>query len=108
MELVTVKVKSFIDIPENYTGIVECSDGTKYWYLNEKYHRTDGPAVECADGSKYWYINGKCHRTDGPAIEYPDGRSYWYLNHKQYTKEEHFQCVAKNHPESIRKLIWNL
>jgi hypothetical protein len=26
--------------------------------LDDKLHRTDGPAVECADGSKYWYLDG--------------------------------------------------
>jgi len=34
-------------------------NGTKYWYLNGKRHREDGPAVECANGTKYWWLNGK-------------------------------------------------
>ena len=127
----TIKVNTWEDIPENYTGIVEYPDGTKRWYLNEKLHRTDGPAVEYYNGIKYWYLNDKCHRTDGPAmehpngikywylngerhridgpaVEYPDGSKEWYLNYKQYTKEEHFRYVAKHYPNSIRKLIWNL
>ena len=131
MELVTIKVEHWKEIPENYTGIaeyhnrtklwylngeyhridrpaVEGSDGTKYWYLEGKCHRTNGPAIEFPNGSRYWYLNGKYHRTNGPAIEHPDGRRYWYLNGKEYTKEEYFQYVAKHHPESIRKLIWNL
>ena len=58
-------------------------NGDKYWYLNDKLHREDGPAVECTDGSKWWYLNGKYHREDGPAIEYADGTKYWYLNGKQ-------------------------
>ena len=33
--------------------------GTKYWYLDNKRHRTDGPAVKLVDGDKYWYLNGK-------------------------------------------------
>lgn len=33
-------------------------DGTKYWFLNDKLHRIDGPAIEWADGSKEWYLNG--------------------------------------------------
>ena len=49
------------------------ADGTKYWYLNGKRHREDGPAVECADGHKEWYLNGKRHREDGPAVECADG-----------------------------------
>ena len=127
----TIKVESWRGIPKNYTGIVEYSngakewylkgklhrtdgpaveysDGTKAWYLNGKHHRTDGPAVEYSDGTKQWYLKGKLHRIDGPAVEYPDGTKYWYVDGKYYTREEHFQCVAEHHPESIRKLIWNL
>jgi hypothetical protein len=33
------------------------SNGTKYWYLNGKYHREDGPALEYSNGNKYWYHN---------------------------------------------------
>jgi len=33
-------------------------DGTKYWYLNGKKHREDGPAIERASGYKAWYLNG--------------------------------------------------
>ena len=56
------------------------SDGTKYWRLNGRRHRVDGPAVEWSNGDKHWYINGKLHRLDGPAIEYVNGNKYWYLN----------------------------
>ena len=40
------------------------TDGTKCWYVNNRLHRTDGPAVECADGSKSWYVNGKQYGTN--------------------------------------------
>ena len=30
------------------------------------------------DGSKAWYVDDKLHRLDGPAIEYPDGGKEWY------------------------------
>jgi len=33
--------------------------GNKRWYLNDKYHREDGPAVERATGYKAWYLNDK-------------------------------------------------
>ena len=32
--------------------------GTKRWWLNNKLHREDGPAVEHFDGVKYWHLNG--------------------------------------------------
>ena len=34
-------------------------NGTKYWFLNDKLHREDGPAYEHHNGSKYWYLNDK-------------------------------------------------
>jgi len=33
--------------------------GNKLWYLNDKLHREDGPAIEYANGDKEWYLNGK-------------------------------------------------
>jgi hypothetical protein len=59
-------------------------DGTKYWYLNDKLHREDGPAIEYADGSKQWYLNGNIHRTDGPAVEYSDGTKMWFVNGERH------------------------
>ena len=66
-------------------------NGTKFWYLNGKYHREDGPAVEYANGDKGWYLNGKLHREDDPAIEWADGTKFWYLNGIKMTEEEHQQ-----------------
>ena len=43
-------------------NITECkidANGNKFWYLNDKYHREDGPAIEYADGRTYYWINGK-------------------------------------------------
>ena len=42
---------------------------------------------ESANGDKFWYLNGKRHREDGPAIEYSDGGKSWYLNGKEVTEE---------------------
>ena len=60
--------------------------GRKYWYLNGKLHREDGPAIEHSDGSKYWCLNGELHREDGPAIEDSNGCGSWYLNGKLLTE----------------------
>ena len=35
--------------------------GNKYWYMNGKRHRENGPAVEWANGSKFWYLNDVCY-----------------------------------------------
>ena len=64
------------------------NNGYEEWYLNDKLHREDGPAVEWDNGYKSWYLNGKRHREDGPAIEYSDGDKEWYLNGIEYTEDE--------------------
>jgi len=53
-------------------------DGTKQWFLNNKLHRLDGPAVETPEGSRCWYYRGLNHRVNGPAIEYADGSRVWF------------------------------
>jgi hypothetical protein len=59
-------------------------DGNKSWYLNDRLHRDDGPAVEYDNCYKSWWQHGQLHRADGPAIEYADGTTkYWYYKGKQ-------------------------
>ena len=80
---------------------VEFANGTKYWYINDKCHREDGPAIEGANGTKFWYINGKRHREDGPAIEYANGTKYWYINGKKYPDAQQWakaMLQSKNKP----------
>jgi len=52
--------------------------GVQEWYLNEKLHRVDGPAVIDSE-YQVWCLNGKIHRTDGPAVIDRDYQE-WYLN----------------------------
>ena len=33
-------------------------NGEKRWYLNDKPHREDGPAIEWYNGIKQWFLNG--------------------------------------------------
>ena len=68
----------------NKKSICEISNsGNKYWWLNGKLHREEGPAVEYADGSKRWMINGEYHREDGPAIESYDGNKFCLYQGKE-------------------------
>jgi hypothetical protein len=71
------------------------ANGTKYWYLNNKLHREDGPAIEWANGDKKWYLNGNCHREDGPAIEDASGEKHWFLNGKELTEAEFNKKLKK-------------
>jgi hypothetical protein len=79
---------------------IEWSSGTKAWYQNGKLYRDDGPTVERADGTKEWCqnielhrIDGELHRIDGPAVEWADGSKEWWLNGKQYTEEEFNKAI---------------
>jgi hypothetical protein len=49
-------------------GLEIDSSGDKVWYLNDQYHREDGPAIERIRGTKMWYINGERHNENGPAV----------------------------------------
>jgi len=69
-------------------GMTTNKYGDKTWYVNDKIHREDGPAIEFASGYKVWYLNDKRHREDGPAIEYADGDKSWWINGKKLTEEE--------------------
>ena len=40
------------------------------------------------NGDKQWFLNNKRHREDGPAVEYIDGTKYWFLNGTKYTEQE--------------------
>jgi len=70
-------------------------NGSRFWYLNGKLHREDGPAIEYTDGTRIWWLDGKRHREDGPAIENADGTRYWYLNGEDYTEEDFIKKTAK-------------
>jgi hypothetical protein len=75
----------------------EHTDGDKFWYLNGKLHRIDGPAVDVW-GYKSYYINGIRHREDGPAIEFTDGTKEWWLNGQQ------IPCITQLQFERLMKL----
>jgi hypothetical protein len=82
---------------------LERVDGEKCWFLNDKRHREDGPAIECPDGEKRWYLNDKLHREDGPAIEYSNGAKEWFLNGNRVSWKEVFK-KAKTQEIELRIL----
>jgi len=47
-------------------------------------------------GNKYWYLDGKLHREDGPAIEFSYGANEWYLYGKFLTEAEHKAATSKH------------
>ena len=69
--------------------------GTRRWWLNDKFHREDGPAIEYTNGRKWWYFNGKPHRENGPAVEYANGTKYWYLGGIGYSEFDYWKELQK-------------
>ena len=67
-----------------FTVVKVDRNGTKIWYLGNKLHRRDGPAVERVNGEKAWFFEGKRHRVDGPAVEWADGIKEWYFEDKKH------------------------
>lgn len=46
---------------------VKQEDGAIKWLNNkDQCHRIDGPAIVDSNGSKYWCLNDRLHREDGP------------------------------------------
>lgn len=39
-------------------------------------------------GNKFYYLDGKLHRTDGPAVMWSSGRKFWYIDGQEYTFKE--------------------
>ena len=78
--------------------------GTKYWHLNNKLHRENGPAVEWENGYKAWYLNGKKHRENGPAVEWVNGDKSWYLNGKKLTEKEYKKATRKHKEYTVSEL----
>ncbi|CAB4129610.1 hypothetical protein UFOVP116_56 [uncultured Caudovirales phage] len=79
--------------------------GDRYWRLNGKYHREDGPAIEYASGAKMWYRNGRLHREDGPAVMWAGGGISWFRNGKRYNTLQEFCEASPNKIASTLLMI---
>ena len=82
-----LKIKSYNEIPKNFTGIIDWQNGTHHWYKDGEYHRLDGPSVAHEDGTEFWYKEGRPHRLDGPAIIYVDGSTEWWIEGKLHRED---------------------
>jgi len=75
-------------------GLIINERETSYYYLNDKLHREDGPAIERRNGDKEWWIHGKCHREDGPACEYAFGKFY-FLNDQEFSEQDYWKEIER-------------
>jgi hypothetical protein len=114
------------DYMENETG--------RYWRVNGKSHRDDGPAVITVEGSQTWFQHGVIrrknngdgpshigvdgtqwwtnekgfHRDDGPAIIYPDGarRIQGFTIHRDDEPNNRNQWFINDHPITANVRAW--
>lgn len=85
--------------------VIEIYNGSKFWFSNNKRHRTDGPAVECESGTREWWVAGKRHRTDGPSIERANGENYWYINGHNFTFDEWAEVLEYSEQDKLYYLL---
>ena len=79
------------------SGYIETGpDGSvRHYDRDDRYHRTNGPAVIYPSGTRYWFQNGVLHRLDGPAVEnVVRGVRIWYIYGKALSEKEFLQHVA--------------
>ena len=89
----------------NWYSVEVFKNGSKFWFMNNKSHREDGPAAEYADGEKRWYLNNELHREDGPAVEYASGEKRWYIKGKRYTESEYKAEMVKRNNTCDGKIV---
>ena len=91
----SVKIKSEYSDLDKYKldggNICYCKKNKNIW------HNPYGAAYIGTDGYKEYWIENKLHRLDGPAIMYLNDREYYYINGNLLTKEE-FEV----HPDRLK------
>lgn len=70
--------------------------GIVFKYVNKfDLNRKNGPCIVTTGGYVAWYLDNKRHRIDGPAMIWSDGSEEYFLNDKQYTKEEYYEKLKE-------------
>ena len=72
-------MESKTQFPDTFTEVaLDLRQNVLFLDSNSQLHNPYGPSVKFADGSEWYHIHGKRHRTDGPAIIHVSGLiSYW-------------------------------
>jgi hypothetical protein len=87
-------------------GLVISEIGTRIYYLNDRFHRENGPAIEYISGSKEYWIHGQLHREDGPAAEFSSGIKWYFLNNQRFdTEQDHSKEIKRR--KSLNFIIEN-
>jgi hypothetical protein len=67
------------------------ADGALEWKNQRgEFHRIGKPALIFPNGDVIWFVNDKLHRDDGPAVEYPSENKFeWYKDDEPYEPSAH-------------------
>lgn len=103
-------IKFTLDDKPHRTGgpAIEYTSGARLWFLCREMHRLDRSAMELSDGERRWYQNGNLHREDGPAIEFAGGARWWYFDGQLHREdspavEERHMCMRYHHGKLHRE-----
>ena len=91
-----------IKLDSEYDDLDKYNDNGMIIYLKKDthiWHNPYGPAHMYEDRYKAYYIENKCHRLDGPAVIWSDGEEQYWINNEELTKEE-----FEKHPERLKYL----
>ena len=96
-----------VDIPIDFTGIIEYENGGKQTFLNGWLHSfNDEPAdIDTAGRTKRWFHNGNLHRVGLPAVICDDGSFEYRLNFNFYMGS-HFK--DKHSTKQYWTNCWNI
>ena len=106
-----IRVGSMLDIPTDFTGIAEFTDGSMWLeatYLNGNYHSYDDlPAVRYSGGSLEWYKDGKVHRFGEFAYISSRGKGEWWLDGDRWADENNYwkECWKRYRTKENEQLI---
>jgi len=82
MSQTTLKFPYWKDAPENYTGIIDRTNGVNgsiEYYRDGLLHRIDGPAIKYMAGNEYWYVDGDIYFVSS---------LNWFIEHSVFLKKE--------------------
>lgn len=90
-----------MDQREPYLVVYTKSEKLVFWSYSETRsdyvaHRLDGPAKEYRNRCKEWWINDKLHRLDSPAVyKDPMQGTQYYINGRNMNGEDHFKVFLR-------------
>ena len=93
---------SWIKLQSEYSDLDKYKNSGNIFYFKKDtkiLHNPYGPSALYSYGSKAYYINDEYHRLDGPAIMRTDGIEFYFINNIELTKEE-----FEMHPERLKYL----